>query len=240
MASINTIIFDYYETLADIRTPARRRLFDRIAQDVGHPLPEREAYKEWAEQKTDNWLRFGVSHNARQATDGELAEFRTFWHSWRERFNQLFQYWGVDVGGEFGADAYTQFHVEADVYPEVHDTLRELGRSCRLAILSNADDAMLLGSVEKNGLTFEMVVSSEELRVYKPHISIFRQTCDRLGIEPAEALYVGDTPWADVEGSRNAGMGQAWVNRHDAEWPDDIAPPQHTITSLADLLSIVG
>ncbi len=241
MASIKAVIFDYYETLADIRTPARERLFDGIARDVGHELPPREAYKQWVERTSaDANLRFGVSHSARPATGGEPFEFRTFWDSWRERFVELFQYWGVDAGGEFGADAYTQFHIDAELYPEVRDTLQELGRSCRLAILSNADDEMLMGSVAKNGLAFETVISSEELRVYKPHVSIFRQTCERMGIQPSEALYVGDTPWADVEGSRNAGMGQAWINRHDIEWPGDIEPPQYEVRSLGELVGILG
>jgi len=241
VAAITTIIFDYYETLAELRQPARERLFDGIARDVGHELPAREAYKQWVERTSADWnLRFGVSHHARPPTDGEPFAFRTFWDSWRERFGELFQFWGVDAGGEVGADAYTRLHVEAEVYPEVRETLQELSSFCRLAVLSNADDGMLLGSVERNGLTFETVVSSEELSVYKPHVSIFRQTCERMGIAPSEALYVGDTPWADVEGSRNAGMGQAWINRHDAEWPDDIEPPQHTITSLTGLVSLAG
>ncbi len=240
MATVNTIIFDYYETLAQLHEPPRQRLFDGIARDVGHPLAPGEAYQQWIKHTSGDWnLRFGVSHSARPATDGESFAFRTFWDSWRERFGELFQFWGVDAGGDFGADAYTGLHIDAELYPEVHDTLQKLGESCRLAILSNADDAFLQGSLVKNGLTFDTVISSEEMRVYKPHVSIFRETCERMGIQPSEALYVGDTPWADVEGSRNAGMGQVWINRHETAWPDDIEPPQHTITSLTELGSLV-
>ena len=240
MANISAIIFDYYETLAQLHEAPRQRLFDGIAREVGHQLAPGEAYQQWIKHTSgDSNLRFGVSHSARPPTGGVPFEYRTFWDSWRERFGELFKFWGVDAGGELGADAYTGLHTDAEVYPEVRDTLRELGRDCRLAVLSNADDDFLLGSIAKNGLTFETVVSSEELRVYKPHVSIFRETCKRMGIEPAEALYVGDTPWADVEGSRNAGMGQVWINRYDVEWPDDIEPPQHTITSVTDLVSLV-
>ncbi len=238
MANIKAVVFDYYETLGQLHQPARERLLDDIASNVGLDLAPGEAYKQWTEETTkDIELRFG---GVRPSPDGEPFPFRTFWDVWRERFAQLFQRWEVDAGGEVGAEAYTKLHSDADVYPEVHGVLEELGRSCQLAVLSNADDAFLDASIEKNGLRFGTVVSSEEVRAYKPHVSIFRETCDRIGVDPSEALYVGDQPWADVEGSRHAGMGQAWVNRYGATWPDDVAPPQHTITSLTDLLSVVS
>ncbi len=238
MPPIKAVIFDYYETLGQLHFAARERLFDDIAKAAGRELAPGEAYKEWTEKTiSDLELRFG---GIRPSPGGEPFPFRTFWDVWRERFGELFQSWGVDTAGDVGADAYTNLHIESEVYPEVIETLEELGKSCRVAILSNADDAFLHGSVARNGLQLEAVISSEELKAYKPHVSIFRETCERMGIAPSEALYVGDQPWADVEGSRHAGMGQAWVNRHGATWPDDIVPPQYTITSLTDLVPLVG
>ncbi len=237
MANIKAVVFDYYETLGQLHYADRERLFDDIARNVGFEAEPGEAYKEWTDKTmSDLELRFG---GVRPSPGGEPFPFRTFWDVWRERFGELFQRWDVDVGGEVGADAYTELHCDSDVYPEVHDVLEELGHSCRLAILSNADDEFLDASIAKNGLSFELVLSSEAVRAYKPHVSIFRETCERMGVEPQDALYVGDQPWADVEGSRFAGMGQAWINRDGAAWPDDVAPPQHTITSLTDLVSVV-
>ena len=239
MPPIRAVIFDYYETLAQLPHDGRERMMDGIAKAVGYESPPGQPWKEWTEQSSDLKLRFAGGSSTRTAVNGEPPPFRTFWDYWKERFDELFQSWNVDAGGELGADTYTSHHITAVVYPEVKDTLRELSRSCQVAILSNADDAFLLGSVEKNDLSFELVVSSEAVRAYKPHISIFRETCRRMGVEPQDALYVGDQPWADVEGSRQAGMGQAWINRHGAAWPDDVAPPQYTITSLTDLVPLL-
>ena len=239
MTNVKAIIFDYYETLAQLPHDGRERMMDGIAKAVGYESPPGQPWKEWTEQPSDLKLRFAGGSSTRSAVNGEPPPFRTFWDYWKERFEELFQSWDVDARGELGADAYTEHHIKAVVYPEVKDTLSVLGETCDVAILSNADDAFLQGSLAKNALTFETVVSSEELRVYKPHVSTFRAICTRMGIEPAEALYVGDTPWADVEGSRNAGMGQVWIDRYGVEWPDDIKPPQHTITSLTELVEIV-
>lgn len=240
MPPIKAVIFDYYETLAQLPHDGRERMMDGIAKAVGYESPPGQPWKEWTEQPSDLKLRFAGGSSTRSAVNGELPPFRTFWDYWKERFEELFQSWDVDARGELGADAYTEHHIKAVVYPEVKDTLRALSETCAVAILSNADDAFLLGSVEKNGLDLSTVISSEELRSYKPHISIFHQMCERMGIVPSQALYVGDQPWADVEGSRHAGMGQAWINRNGAAWPDDVAPPQHTISSLADLVAIVS
>ena len=234
------VIFDYYETLAQLPHDGRERMMDGIAKAVGYESPPGQPWKEWTEQPSDLKLRFAGGSSTRSAVNGEPPPFRTFWDYWKERFEELFQSWDVDARGELGADAYTEHHIKAVVYPEVKDTLSILAETCDVAILSNADDAFLLGSLEKNSLDVSTVISSEELRSYKPHVSIFHDTCKRMGIKPEEALYVGDTPWADVEGSRNAGMGQVWINRYDVEWPDDIEPPQHTITSLADPVSLIG
>ena len=239
MANIRAVIFDYYETLAQLPHDGRERMMDGIAKAVGYESPPGQPWKEWTEQSSDLKLRFAGGSSTRTAVNGEPPPFRTFWDYWKERFDELFQSWNVDAGGELGADTYTSHHITAVVYPEVKDTLRELSRSCQVAILSNADDAFLDGSIAKNDLSFELVVSSEAVRAYKPHISIFRETCRRMGVEPQDALYVGDQPWADVEGSRYAGMGQAWINRNGAAWPDDVAPPQYTITALTDIVALV-
>ena len=64
---------------------------------------------------------------------------------------------------------------------------------------------------------------------------MFRAVCERLAVEPKEAAYVGDSPWADMAGARNAGMRSIWINRHGLDWPEDQEPPDATIQSLAEL-----
>ncbi|MFC1458650.1 HAD family hydrolase [Microvirga arabica] len=52
----------------------------------------------------------------------------------------------------------------------------------------------------------DAVILSYEVGLVKPDPAIFRLVCDRLGFRPAEILFVGDTPSADVEGPRAIGM----------------------------------
>jgi 2-haloalkanoic acid dehalogenase type II len=120
--------------------------------------------------------------------------------------------------------------------PAALDGLR---RSHRLAVLSDADRDFLHESVARNGLAMDTVISSEEVRAYKPHVSLFRAVCDRLGVEPSRAVYVGDSPWADIAGARHAGLGAIWINRHGYDWPEDIPPPDVTVRSLEELPALL-
>ena len=102
----------------------------------------------------------------------------------------------------------------------------------------DADHDFLDANLRRHGLRFDAVVSSEELRVYKPHVSIFHETCARLGVAPDEAIYLGDSPWADVAGARNAGLRAVWLNRRNTAWPDDIEPPKETVSAVTGLLEL--
>ena len=53
----------------------------------------------------------------------------------------------------------------------------------------------------------------------KPDVRAYRALADALTLQPAEILFVGDEPHADVAGPRNAGMQTVWVNRGANAWP---------------------
>ena len=237
MADTTAVIFDYYETLAELSPAMRERLFDELAQRVVRALPANEGFRDWREQITsDMTLRLG---GRRAPLDGPTPPFRTFGEVWLERMRQLFQHWDVEAPDELGADAYTRLHREALVYPDAPPALEALHDRYRLAVLSDADTGFLEASLRRNDLAFEAVVASDEMRAYKPHVSLFREVCDRLHVPPEQAVYVGDSPWPDIEGARHAGMRAVWINRHDATWPDDIEPPAATVTSLGELVALL-
>jgi 2-haloalkanoic acid dehalogenase type II len=236
--SLKAIIFDYYGTLAEF-TPAQRAMaFDDLARRVGADLAPGEAYRDWRERTTrDTTLRLRA--HDRPPLDGERLPFISFRDVWQRRFGELFRAWGVAAEAGVGTEAYVAAHGDALAYADVASALDRLHRSYRLAVLSDADRDFLQASVERNGLAFDLVLASDELRCYKPHASVFREVCARLGGEPAEAVYVGDSPWADVAGARNAGLRAVWINRHNLSWPDDIEPAETEIESVRQLLDLL-
>ena len=121
----------------------------------------------------------------------------------------------------------------------VTEAVRTLRRRYRLGILSNADDDFLVPCLERNGLDFELIVTSERVGFYKPHEAIFQSFAEAVGVSNDEVFYVGDSPFADVLGAKRAGMRVAWVNRHGAKLREGAPSPDHEIASLEGLLDLL-
>jgi 2-haloalkanoic acid dehalogenase type II len=234
LSDVAAVIFDYYETLAELSYAMRERAFDDLARSIGLDLPPGEAYRHWRERTpSDAVLRLGGT--ARPPFDGPAQPFVSFREVWRRRCAELFREWCVEAPPDLGVEAYVAAHAGAALYPDVLPAIAALRGRCWLAVLSDADGEFLAGSMERNELAVDLVIASDEVGVYKPHVTFFREGCDRLGVAPSRAVYVGDSPWADIAGARNAGLRAIWLNRHSAAWPDDIEPPETAIASLGEL-----
>lgn len=80
-------------------------------------------------------------------------------------------------------------------------------------------------------------VYTSDLDVVKPHEDAFRALLDAVGVEPAEAVFVGDRLWDDVYGAARVGMRTVWI-RND-EVPAYDVTPDAVIDDLDDLLAVV-
>jgi putative hydrolase of the HAD superfamily len=88
------------------------------------------------------------------------------------------------------------------------DALRK--RGLKTGLVSNAFDppALLHRDLEQMGLgeRLDVAVFSSETGKRKPHHSIFETALERLGVEPAQAVFVGDRRYEDVRGAKEVGM----------------------------------
>jgi HAD superfamily hydrolase (TIGR01509 family) len=89
-------------------------------------------------------------------------------------------------------------------------------RGLRIGVCSNL--ALPYGSPLLSTLpdTPDAVILSYEVGLVKPDPAIFRLVCDRLGLQPAEIQFVGDTPSADIEGPRAIGMPAMLISEFEA------------------------
>ena len=77
----------------------------------------------------------------------------------------------------------------------------------KMAVISNREKPFQ-EEVETLGLApfFAFSLAGGEVNAWKPEPDIFFHACRRLGVIPAESVYVGDNYFADVVGSRSAGL----------------------------------
>jgi putative hydrolase of the HAD superfamily len=60
---------------------------------------------------------------------------------------------------------------------------------------------------------FKVSVAAHQLGCAKPDAAIFHAACRELGVDPADAVYVGDDVLLDVQGAQRAGLRAVWMNR---------------------------
>lgn len=102
-----------------------------------------------------------------------------------------------------------------EVFPEVHDVLRELrGRGVRLGVVSNAPSD-LPQFLDRLGITplVDFVVVSALEGVRKPDRRIFAAALDRAGVAPEAVVHVGDMYLEDVLGGRAVGVRPLLMER---------------------------
>ena len=134
-----------------------------------------------------------------------------------------------------------------DAFPETNDALDALGRTRTLAVLSNADDRFLYGTIAHNGWDcFSYVLSSEEACAYKPDPRIFARLVDEMGVPPEAVLYVGDSPYDDAHGAKLAGMHTVLVQRTQdtpgrTPPPENgaLLPPDHIVSDLSEIPALL-
>jgi HAD superfamily hydrolase (TIGR01549 family) len=84
-----------------------------------------------------------------------------------------------------------------------------------LGVISNRDKPYR-EEIESLGLSgfFIFSLAGGEVNAFKPEPDIFIHGCQRAGVTPAQAMYVGDNYYADVVGARRAGLMPVLYDLH--------------------------
>ncbi|MGC2306539.1 HAD family hydrolase [Candidatus Binatus sp.] len=123
------------------------------------------------------------------------------------------------------------------------DAMKKIANSHRLGLISNFDDSETGHQIMRDtGIRelFTSVIISADTGYRKPNPLIFKKLLDAMRLEPADILFVGDTPLDDVLGSKGVGMHSAWIRTRNRELPDKIPAPDIIIQDLAELPAALG
>ena len=130
---------------------------------------------------------------------------------------------------------HAERHIWSGVDPEAAGVIDELKRAGLLvAVISNTEDGRLRDSLATAGLadSFELLVDSHLVGFKKPDPAIFRLALERLGVEPREAAFVGDSYTHDALAAQAVGMRAVLLDPLDLH-PEAVCP---RIQRLGDLL----
>ncbi|MBI3012001.1 MAG: HAD family hydrolase [Elusimicrobia bacterium] len=97
--------------------------------------------------------------------------------------------------------------------------LRRLNRNYRLGIVSNFYGNMPVICQEAGLRPFlDVVADSALVGQIKPDPKIFRFALEKVGCDPEQTLFVGDSVSRDMQGAKSMGMPHVWLQAPDSKW----------------------
>jgi putative hydrolase of the HAD superfamily len=95
------------------------------------------------------------------------------------------------------------------------------GASMTLGLISNTTPEEVMGWEDCELMPyFGQVVFSYQVGLVKPDARIYRLACERLGVSPSRALFVGDGGDNELAGAAEAGLVPYWATWFLQRWPD--------------------
>jgi putative hydrolase of the HAD superfamily len=126
-------------------------------------------------------------------------------------------------------------------YPHVTATLMQLVKNgVRLAVVSDAParEAWLRLCYMNLHHVFDVVVTYDDTSERKPSPKPFLLALQKLGVDPGEAVMIGDWAERDMVGAKNVGMHTAFAKYGDSFGNQNVTA-DHILSDISDILRIV-
>ncbi|MFB8371044.1 haloacid dehalogenase type II [Pseudarthrobacter sp. NPDC055928] len=198
---------------------------DAIREVLGDRLPAEIA---------DDYLRSCKAYRIDECT-GEYKPFHQIVADSMERASRR-------LGLEFrAADARAVYEIVPSFgpYPGVTEALNRLAEELPLVIVTNSDTAHAVRLAANLKAPFEVIISAEQMGMYKPRLGAFEYMFDKLGVTPDEIVHVSASPMYDHRPAAIMGIkNKVYVDRgfeHDEHWLG-----YERITDIADLPVLFG
>jgi len=225
--AIRAICFDLDNTLWDtgpVLERAERILTDWLASRYPR-IPQRYSPADMRESRAA--LMRELPHQAHDLTHISLENLARLAES-------------VGYERDMAREAFAVWHAARNQcvpFDDVIPSLRKLQARFRLATLTNGNANLATIGLAHH---FEVSLHAAALGCAKPDARAYNALAAALTLKPAEILFVGDEPHADVAGPRSVGMQTVWVNRGANDWPADLEPPDHAIAGFDELVRLLA
>jgi 2-haloalkanoic acid dehalogenase type II len=210
-------------------TPYRALSFDCYGTLIDWESGIRQAFQPWAAAHAvaatfDELLdRFGVHENVIESESPTLPYPSVLADALRRI--------GADLGVPVSDADATEFGASVGDWPAFADTaaaLRRLHRRFRLIILSNVDRASFARTNRRLGVTFDLVLTAEDIGSYKPDQANFDRLLDdigSIGVGRDELLHVAQSLFHDHGPARRIGLPSVWIDRYPTPPGTGASPP---------------
>lgn len=120
-------------------------------------------------------------------------------------------------------------------FREANAALDRIAKKYQVGLVVNIDDKLLVASRRHIRSDFDIVVTAQQVRSYKPEAAHFTETARRIGGKKGW-IHVGSSYYYDVGPSLKAKLPTVWVNRKKEKLPDAKAKkPDLEVKNLREL-----
>ncbi|MGS7069590.1 YjjG family noncanonical pyrimidine nucleotidase [Streptococcus pyogenes] len=198
----NFLFFDLDHTLLDLDAAEEVALTKLLEE---YQVIDIKAYKDYYKPMNQNLWK--------QLEGGDTSKADLV----NSRFALLFAHFGVTVDGRQLAEGY-QKHLkdQGQVYAGAKELLADLtAQGYNLYAATNGIATIQQGRLQASGLApyFKAIFISEQSGSQKPKKAFYDWMTQQVShYQPDQALMIGDSLSADVQGGINAGMDTLWYN----------------------------
>jgi 2-haloalkanoic acid dehalogenase type II len=194
MPRYDVITFDCYGTLIDWESGIAGAFLQAGADD-GVTFTREEILRAYA----------GVEHRV------QAEGYRTYREILRDTATRVAKVLGWPIASEragFLAESLPSWQPFPDTNPSLE---RLVNAGCRLGILSNIDDDLLAETRKHFTVDFDIVVTAQQVRSYKPGHAHFLTARELIG--PSRWLHAAESHFHDIVPTNILGIDNAWINR---------------------------
>jgi len=160
-------------------------------------------------------------------------------------YKRLGEEWGVPQSWE-ECIAYGQSVGNWPAFPDTVESLRYLKQHYKLVILSNVDNDSFARTNARLGVTFDAIMTAEDIGSYKPALANFEYMIAHLGVMGLDmdgVLHTAESLFHDHGPAAKMGLRSCWIHRRHAQGgfgatmpAEEALRPDFRFTSLGEFV----
>lgn len=226
----------------------RQTIADNLAgvlEAHGHDVGPDDIRRAWDAANAWFWETYHEPGNVAWTNDADIEA------TWRRYHGLMLGHLGFGERQHELIDAIISAHLSETAWQPYPDTIAALelvrhhpsreGRPApQIAVISDFGSA-LADVMEATGLTpyLDLLLISAVEGLAKPAPAFFRLACARAGVEPTDAVMIGDSYRADVVGARSAGLDAILLDRDGTAAETDV-PDVPVARTLAEAIELAA
>jgi 2-haloalkanoic acid dehalogenase type II len=123
-------------------------------------------------------------------------------------------------------------------FPDTNPALERLATRYELGILSNIDDGLLAATRRHFTVSFDLIVTAQQVKSYKPAAAHFKEALART--KEKRLIHAAQSYFHDVVPTSTLGIPSVWVNRHGSPIEPGGPRPTYEVRTLTELANLMG